>query len=355
MSDVIVAPETRDLDELATTLTTWMADRLPAANGLVLHNFDYPRGAGQSHETILFDARWQQDGQAHSQGYVVRIRPGHFTVFPDTLFEEQFQVMRVLHAGGYVKVAEPLWLERDPTVLGKPFFVMKKIAGKVPVSIPPYAETGWVAEATAEQRRRMWDGAVRQLAAVQHVPLDELRFLEGPPHARAGLAQEWDKYVRFVAWLEGDGAAPGFIRILRRGLERLRAHWPTHQPEGLVWGDARMGNMMFDAHFDVVAVMDWEQPSLGGALHDLAWFTVICETMHGARADRPALAGMGTRAETIALWEEISGKSAQGLEWYEEFAKLKMSCTGVRLGLLRGVDMMDEATMAQRLQVAAGA
>jgi hypothetical protein len=64
---------------------------------------------------------------------------------------------------------------------------------------------------------------------------------------------------------------------------------------------------------------------------------------------------MGTRAETIALWEEISGKSAQGLEWYEEFAKLKMSCTGVRLGLLRGVDMMDEATMAQRLQVAAGA
>ena len=352
MSDVIVAPETRDLADLATTLTAWMARRMPQAKGLALRNFDYPRGAGQSHETILFDADWREDGTLRTQGYVVRIRPGHFTVFPDTLFEEQYEIMRLLHEGGTVKVAEPLWLERDPAVLGKPFFVMKKVLGRVPVSIPPYAQQGWVADATPAQRRRLWDGAVRQLAAVQRVPLDKLRFLEGPAHAREGLAQEWDKYERFVAWLEKDGAEPALIRVLRRGLERLHANWPVHQPEGLVWGDARIGNMMFDANFDVVAVMDWEQPSLGGALHDLAWFTVLCETMHGASASPPRLPGMGTRAETIALWEEQSGKSAAGLAWYEEFVHLKMSCTGVRLGLLRGVFMMDAATMARRLQVA---
>ncbi len=351
MSDVIVAPETRDLDQLATSLTTWIAERMPHATGLALRNFDYPRGAGQSHETILFDADWRENGVEQSQGYVVRIRPGHFTVFPDTLFEEQYELMRVLYEGDYVKVAEVLWLESDPTILGKPFFVMKKVMGRVPVSIPPYAQTGWVAEATPAQRRRLWDGAVRQLAAIQRVPLDKVGFLAGPAHARDGLAQEWDKYVRFVAWLERDGAAPGFIRILTRALERLKAQWPTHQPEGLVWGDARIGNMMFDADFDVVAVMDWEQPSLGGALHDLAWFTVLCETMHAASATPPALPGMGTRAETIALWEAQSGKSAAGLEWYEEFVHLKMSCTGVRLGLLRGVTMMDEAAMARRLGV----
>ena len=48
------------------------------------------------------------------------------------------------------------------------------------------------------------------------------------------------------------------------------------------------------------------------------------------------LPGMGTREETIALWEEISGKSAADIEWYEEFTQLKMACTGVRLGALRG-------------------
>ena len=61
---------------------------------------------------------------------------------------------------------------------------------------------------------------------------------------------------------------------------------------------------------------------------------------------------MGTREETIALWEAITGKSAADIEWYEEFTHLKMSCTGVRLDALRGTGMSDEARLAKRLKVA---
>ena len=105
-------------------------------------------------------------------------------------------------------------------------------------------------------------------------------------------------------------------------------------------------------NFDVVAVMDWEQPSLGGALHDLAWFCTLAETMHGKSSRIGAfLEGMGSREETVALWEEITGKSAADLEWYEDFTQLKMTCTGVRLGHLRGKPLMDEAAMARRLKV----
>mgnify|MGYP003349445821 CR=1 FL=1 len=51
--------------------------------------------------------------------------------------------------------------------------------------------------------------------------------------------------------------------------------------------------------------------ALGGALQDLAWFLVLSHTMHGHDSDRSKyLPGMGTREETIALWEQISGKSA---------------------------------------------
>src|SRR5262245_9869662 len=116
MSDVIVAPETRDLDDLARTLAEWMSARMPEASQLRIENLNYPRGAGQSHETILFDARWSERGEAKTKGFVVRIKPGRFTVFVDTLFEQQFGVMKVLSDGGYVKVARPLWLERDPAV-----------------------------------------------------------------------------------------------------------------------------------------------------------------------------------------------------------------------------------------------
>lgn len=348
MSDVIVAPETRDLADLATSLERWLATRLPGAEGIRVTNLAYPRGAGQSHETVLFDAQWNEGGEQREQGCVVRIKPKSFTVFPDNLFDEQYQVMKLLSEEGDVRVARPLWFEEDPSLLGNPFFVMEKKHGRVPVSIPPYAREGWLKDASPAQRRVLWQNAVEQLAAIQRVPLDKLGFLKGAPGAEQGLAQEWDKYERFVAWLEEVEPQP----ILRAGLAKLKSEWPEHQPEGLVWGDARIGNMMFDDDFGVVAVMDWEQPSLGGALHDLAWFTVIAETMHGPKSTYGApLEGMGSRDETVALWEQHSGKSAAGLEWYENFVHLKMSCTGVRLSHLRGTRMMDDETLKKRLRV----
>ena len=353
MSDVIVAPETRDLDELAAILATWLSGKMPEVRGLRVVNLDYPRGAGQSHETILFDAEWQVGYTTMTMGCVVRIKPGAFTVFPDNLFEEQYQVMRALFEDGRVRIAEPLWLECDPTVLGKPFFVMRKVVGRVPVSIPPYAREGWVRDATPAQRRTMWEAGVRQLALIQTVPVEGFGFLAGPAHARDGLAQEWDKYSRFIAWLEAEGATPDYLRVLEKALARLDGCRPANRPAGLVWGDARLGNMMFGEDFSVLAVMDWEQPSLGGALHDLAWFVEISDTMHGehCRFAEP-LAGMGSRDETVTLWEEVSGKSAADLDWYIDFARLKMSCTGVRLGLLRGAHLMTPADIAGRLQVA---
>lgn len=348
MSDIIVAPETRDLDVLSGELAVWLAQQMPDASDIRVDNLDYPRGAGMSHETILFDMHWTEAGQQRSQGLVVRIKPKSFTVFPDDLFDEQYQLMKVLHEGNYIPVARVLWIEQDPSILGKPFFVMEKMIGRVPVSVPPYSSSGWVTEATPEQHRKIWEQGVRQLAAVQLVPLDKLGFLQGPAHARDGLAQEWDKYCRFVAWVKDDPAAP----VLRAALDRLKSLWPKNQPEGLVWGDARIGNMMFNADYDVVAVMDWEQPSLGGALHDLAWFLVMSASMHGKDAVRGKyLPGMGTRAETIALWQEMSGKSAADIEWYEEFTQLKMACTGVRMGQMRGEAVQDVASLTARLKV----
>jgi len=357
MSDVIVAPETRDLGELAGILGGWFKTRLPQAEAVEIRDLTYPRGAGQSHETILFEAHWREAGTARQLGCVVRIKPRGFTVFPDDLFEQQYRVMKVLADIGQphgkakpdaVRVARPLWFEEDPGVLGNPFFVMERKWGRVPVSIPPYAREGWLKDAAPDQRNLLWRNAVRQLAAVQGAPLEKLEFLAGPNGER-GLEQEWAKYCRFAGWLQEVEPLP----VLTAALERLQGLWPRNRPEGLVWGDARIGNMMFDEDFDVVAVMDWEQPSLGGALHDLAWFCVLAGTMHGPDSTYGApLEGMGSREETVALWEELTGKSAADLEWYEDFANFKMTCTGIRLGHLRGTRMMDAASMARRLKVA---
>ncbi|MCB2061192.1 MAG: phosphotransferase family protein [Novosphingobium sp.] len=348
MSDVIVAPRVRDFDELADALTKWLQGKMPDATGITVGNFSYPRGAGRSHETILFDARWTEVDAPVSMGCVVRIKPTAFKIYPDDLFEQQFRVMQVLHEHSAVRVPRPLWIEHDPGLLGAPFFVMEKVIGRVAVSYPPYAQTGWVAEASPQRRRHMWESGVRQLAEMQRVPLDKLRFLEGPPHAREGLEQEFDKYSRFVDWIEEQRPWP----VIRAGLARLKELWPDNRPPGLVWGDARIGNMMFDENFEVVAVVDWEQPSLGGALNDLGWWLVSAELMHGANDTRPHLEGMGTRQETIDLWEKVSGKSAANVEWYEDFTRLKMSCLSISMAYLDSERMPDEAELAKRLKLA---
>jgi aminoglycoside phosphotransferase (APT) family kinase protein len=345
---VLVAPEVRDLAPLAEQLVAWMGGKLPEARDIRVRNLTYPSGAGQSHETILFDASWTEDGKRVEQGCVVRIKPGRHTVYPDDLFDEQQQIMKLMHQSGKVKVAKIFWSEDDPSILGAPFFVMEKLRGRVSVSVPPYRDSGWVAEATSAQRRKMWENGVRQLAAIQTVPRDGFDFLAGPEHAREGLEQEWDKFARFADWVSQETPFPA----LQEGLRRLRARWPENQPAGVVWGDARIGNMMFDENFEVLAVMDWEQPSLGGALHDLAWWVTLGETMHGAQGDKPHLEGMGSREETLALWREITGVSTDDIEWYEDFTVFKICCLSVRTSRLKGWPVPTDADLARRLKLA---
>jgi aminoglycoside phosphotransferase (APT) family kinase protein len=327
----IVAPATRDLSELAAALAGWLGERMPDARGIRVANLAYPLGAGMSHETILFDAEWQEGGEARRRGLVVRIKPtGDNTVYQDDMFEPQYRLMRLMHETSEVRVAEPLWLEPDPALLGAPFFVMEKVAGRVAVSYPPYSRQGWlVDDASPADRRRMWEDSVTQLAAIQRVDPATAPFLAMPGRP-AGFEQEIDRWQRCMEWIDPVGE----LTLLREGYDRLLAAVPSNRPDGIVWGDARLGNMMIGADYRVAAVMDWEQPSLGGALHDLGWW-LLSDSSATVNQGVAPLDGMGTREETIALWERVSGKSAADVAWYETFVVFKQECLGTRMAKTR--------------------
>jgi aminoglycoside phosphotransferase (APT) family kinase protein len=348
MSDVIVAPSTRDLDELSRDLANWLQTKVPEARDIRIDNLDYPRGAGQSHETILFDAHWHEGGERIDRGCVVRFKPTSFIMFPDDLWEQQIAIMQLFHQDGRIPVAQVYWKEDDPTILGGQFYVMEKKTGRVPVSVPPYSMSGWFFESTPEQRNRAWRQGVEAMARLHTMPPESLGFLKGPPGAEQGLPQEWDKWCRYVDWVNADGEIP----ILKEALAKLESTKPAHDAPGLVWGDCRIGNMMFDNNHDLIAVMDWEQVTLGGSLNDLAWWIYLGEMMHGASGHTGRhLEGMGTRQETIDLWEAITGQSADGLEWYEDFMVLKTCLMSIRMGRMRGQEpMIDVESMRGRLK-----
>jgi len=328
----VVAPEVRDLDQLADALAGWLGRKLPAAKNIRIVNLSYPLGAGMSHETILFDALWSEGGGEQRRGMVVRIKPSRHLVYQDDMFEQQFQLMQLIHDSGLVPVARPLWLDSSPDLLGAPFFVMDKVAGRVAVSYPPYSQEGWLVDAAPAERRKLWADAVTQLALIQRVDVAGAQFLNLPGDFVDGFDQEIDRWRRYLDWVDPSVRAT----LLRKGFDRLLAAKPDNRIEGIVWGDARLGNMMIGNDYSVAAVMDWEQPSLGGALHDLGWWLCSDRAQTEARGI-PVLEGMGSREETIALWSEVCGKSAADIEWYEAFAMFKMECLGIRMVALRNM------------------
>lgn len=326
----IVAPATRDLTRLAAALEAWLAPHVPTASEIRVHNLSYPLGAGMSHETILFDAEWREGGQPRARGMVVRIKPSVALVYQDDMFREQYQLMKLMHDESEVRIAEPLWFEEDSTLLGAPFFVMEKVTGRVTVSYPPYSKEGWlVDDPTSAERRRLWEDAVTQLALIQRVPIAAAPFLT-LPGGKTGFDQEVDRWRRYTDWVDPAGQ----LTLLRRSFDRLMALAPTDRVEGIVWGDARLGNMMIGADYKVAAVMDWEQPSLGGALHDLGWW-LRSDYNYTTAQGIPPLDGMGTRDETIELWQRVCGKSAAGIEWYEAFVVYKQECLGTNMARTR--------------------
>ncbi|MBB3665566.1 aminoglycoside phosphotransferase (APT) family kinase protein [Prauserella sediminis] len=326
----IVAPVARDLDEVAETLTQWLAVRLPDASDVRLSGLTYPRGSGQSAETILFDVHYRSSGVEHREGLVIRIKPTTFRLFRHDLFADEFRLMRALHEHGSVPVARVRWLEEDPSILGAPFFVMDRLPGRVAVSVPSYLEQGWVADATAAQRAVLWENCVRALAALPSVPLSTVPFLV--PESGDGFGGEWDRWAGFLDELDtAERPLPKHREILRK----LTDAKPDNRPEGIVWGDARIGNMLVDDDFRVRALMDWEQPSAGGALHDLGWWLINQRGKSLPMGGR-LLPGMLDRADTIALWQQVTGLSTEGIDWYEAFAAYKMACLMVNLYDLRG-------------------
>ena len=70
---------------------------------------------------------------------------------------------------------------------------------------------------------------------------------------------------------------------------------------------------------------------------------------HEETAQDPHLEGMGTREETIALWQEITGIAVDDLDWYLDFTAFKTGCLSVSTSRLWGWPEPDHASLAVQL------
>jgi aminoglycoside phosphotransferase (APT) family kinase protein len=292
-----------------------------------------PRATGYSNETIFFRAAWSEQGRPREGHYVARIEPNETPIYPRQTalplasVDVQYRTMQTVAEHSTVRVAPLVGYEVDRAVLGRPFFVMAYVDGRVPADWPRYTQEGFVVEeATPAERRRLLESGLEAMAQIHRIDCGKagLEWLV-PPGKTPGLRCQLEVY-REDASRELRGRRHP---ILEQALDWLESHFPGEGDVGISWGDARIGNMIF-ADYECVAVTDWEAVALGPPELDLGWWLMYDRFMHESAGVTTRLEGMPTRDEQRAYYAALTGRRLGDMHYFEVCAAMRFTAVMLR-------------------------
>jgi aminoglycoside phosphotransferase (APT) family kinase protein len=324
-------------------LAAWLQAHLPGFAGpLAVEQFK----GGQSNPTFKL--------LTPGATYVMRSKPGPSArLLPSAhAIEREFRVMAAL-AGHGVPVPAMLTLCEDESVVGRAFYVMSFVDGRVlwDQSLPGM---------TRSERGAIYDEMNRVIAALHCVDI-----------AAAGLSDYgrpgnyFDRQIaRWGKQYQASVTQP--IEAMDRLIDWLPAHMPASARDetkvAVVHGDYRLDNLVFHpTEPRVLAVLDWELSTLG---HPLADFSYHCMAWHippGAfrgigGLDHAAL-GIPTEADYVRRWCErtrLAEPGALAADWNFYLAYNLFRMAAILQGIAKRVED-GTASSAQARQAAAGA
>lgn len=209
----------------------------------------------------------------------------------------QGRIMAALHAEG-VRTPPIIGLSAGPMVGGRPFVLMRRVAGE-------RVERAVAAAAPAE----LGAAAAGALAGVHAVPV-----------ARSGIGEEEPRGLEaeIARWTWLLDRAPAELTPRAPDLARaLLAARPAERPPTLVHGDFHYGNLLF-AGPRVVAVLDWEIAHIGQPLVDLGCLLLVAAAARSGNPDLklsvPGCGGLDV-PDRVLLGAYGAAASAE-IDWY---------------------------------------
>jgi aminoglycoside phosphotransferase (APT) family kinase protein len=318
----------RSPEILATALRTWLADRVGATPEI--SNVRMPEAGGLSSTSVLFEAHWTIDGKQSSGAYVARMAPesSAVPVFPKYDLPGQFELIGQVAERCSVPLPRLRWNEPGGGPVGTPFFVMDQVAGRVPLDNPPYVFTGWLLEATSEQRAALMRDSIAIMAALHAIGEPGQAF---PGLRPGGLRAHVEGQRRYYQWaLLDDGVR---IPIIERSFAWLEEHWPADPgPDVLSWGDSRIGNIIYD-DFTPVAVLDWEMAGIGPREIDVAWFIFLHRFFQDIAEffELPGIPDFIRRSDVERGYADASGYVPRDMDFYLLYAALRHAIIMARI------------------------
>jgi aminoglycoside phosphotransferase (APT) family kinase protein len=287
-------------------LTGWLRTQLPDAEDVRVEGLDRVN-FGHSAEMMMLTVMTRRRGQENRLDVVLRLRPKPPALLEPYDLARQFTILRALEDTA-VRVPRPLWLEDSGEVLGRPFFVMERVAGDVYEMEPP-------AGVNDQTVVRMCQSLAEQIAAIHSVDLEQTG-LDALDDGSDHLERELDHWTAEMNRVKRD-PLPALERLHRALLESKPEPCPRVT---LVHGDAKPGNFAF-TDGEVSGVFDWEMTTVGDPLTDIGWLEMLWIQPVGINSHPAAL----TIDALLAHYEAISGIRVENRSWYRAFNAYKMA------------------------------
>jgi aminoglycoside phosphotransferase (APT) family kinase protein len=210
----------------------------------------------------------------------------------------------------------------DPSVLGRPFYLMGFIDGWSPMD-----RKGWPEPFDTDFGARA--GLAYQLAegiALLSKVDWRAKGLHGLGRPDGFHERQVDRWTSFFERIKGRELAG-----LDVATQWLRTHRPIDFIPGLMHGDYQFANVMYfdGAPARLAAIVDWEMGTVGDPKLDLAWMVQSwpedTNAPEAAEASYVDLQGMPSRTQLVAHYADVSGRQVDDLDYYLILAKWKLA------------------------------
>ena len=324
----------RGIPELTAALQAWLAAQPELPGAPTVTRVRHADSNGLSNMSVLFDVSWAAPEGVRHGSYVARMAPENsaMPVFPRYDLPAQYDLISQVSAGCRIPLPRLRWNEPASGPLGSPFFVMDRIDGRVPLDNPPYVFTGWLLDATPAQRAHLQRASVQILATLHAMPAGALAVPAlQPPAGQDSLRHHLGQQHDYYRWaLADDGVR---VPIIERSLDWLAEHWPADPgPDVLTWGDARIGNILYQG-FEPVAVLDWEMAALGPRELDLGWFIFLHRFFQDIAEffGVEGLPGFLRRSDVERCYQELTGWPPRDMDFYLTYAAFRHAIIMARI------------------------
>jgi len=277
-----------------------------------------------------------------SHSTVLRMQPKGPILPSAHAVDREHRIMAAL-AGSDVPVPRMLALCSDPAVIGRQFYVMERVPGRI------FSDCSLPGVEPAE-RRAMYFAMAETLARLHRVDW-----------AAAGLAdfgRAGGYFSRQIArWTrQWEAARTRDIPAIDQLIGWLQQHLPEDRQTTISHGDFRIGNLIFHpTEPRVVAVLDWELSTLGHPLADLAYSTLgwrlnSDEYMGMRDLDLPAL-GIPTETAYVAHYQRLAPDFGPLLPFHTALSLFRLAVIfeGIAVRASRGQASAQNAAEVGRL------